>query len=173
MRWALALGFVASGWLAGPAAARPAWLAQPHTWGKAGVSYLQYRTDAAECALAGIAAPAILKDVTTTRSGEHRYIPPPSGDHWMYSATSDLETDLSNYQADEAIQDHARLMAARDGIEACLRGRGYRMIMLTDVQTHALDGFRRGSQARQLFLYGLSVDPQVLASQTVERRAKR
>jgi hypothetical protein len=64
-----------------------------------------------------------------------------------------------------------RIHQARDilqeRLDRCLEERGYRRFQLTDEQRRQRDHFNRRRPERQLYLYSLASDPQILASQAV------
>lgn len=138
--------------VAGAALAQPAPGGQ--SWGKPGVSFLQYRTDAVECAwLAGSAAPVTLPDVDIVFSGVS------GGDEVdVYQALE--QTKRGQYRNWKNVE--AQIEGA---VPACLRARGYRPFKLTDEQAAQLKLLKRGSLSRHRYLYGLAIDPDVLKTQ--------
>ena len=153
IRWlaVLAAGGLATS-LAGAAQAQPAPGGQ--SWGKPGISFLQYRTDAVECAyLAGSAAPVALPDVDIIFSGVS------GGDEVdVYQAIEQQKRgQYRNWKNVEAQLEGA--------IPACLRSRGYRPFKLTVEQNAQLKALKRGSASRHRYLYGLAIDPDVLKGQ--------
>ena len=164
----LALAFA----VAAPAGARE----QPAvSWGKAGVSFDQYRQDAVECGRAGY-----YLDVSDTEAARV-----------FKTATSRLESNESDLQTSGSLGDMTRIMAIvgysaqivegtrpreqmkqvrklmDDTVAACLAGRGYVRFQLTAEQRDQLRHFRRGTVQRHAFLYGLATDPSVLSAQAI------
>ena len=137
---------------AGSVQAQPA--PDRQSWGKAGISFLQYRTDAVECAyLAGSATPVTLPDVDIIFSGVS------GGDEVdVYQALE--QTKRSQYRNWKNVE--AQIEGA---VPTCLRARGYRPFKLTDEQNAQLKLLRRGSTSRHRYLYGLAIDPDVLRTQ--------
>jgi hypothetical protein len=131
--------------LAGAAQAQPA--PDRQSWGKPGISFLQYRTDAVECAwLAGSAAPVSVATVDQVFAFD-------GGDVFeVMESTKRNQYRMWNNVADQL----------EPALETCLRGRGYRPFKLTDEQNAQLKALKRGSASRHRYLYGLAVDPDVL-----------
>ena len=143
------------------AAARPAL-----TWGKPGVSYAEYRTDATACLRAAAAT-----DLTGTEPAEalvlasRRIETAMNSDPWTVAQVTEMaRPDLSIRQARDIIQ--ARL-------NQCLIAHGYHRFRLTDAQRRQLSHFSMRQPERQVFLHSLASDPQILASQGVDEAAAR
>ena len=147
IRW-LAVLILAGGLLAGAAQAQPAPGRQ--SWGKPGISFLQYRTDAVECAwLAGNAAPVSvpLVDQVFALEGQDIYEVMESAKRGQYRMWNNVADQLE------------------PALEICLRSRGYRPFKLSDEQNDQLKQLKRGSTSRHRYLYGLAIDPAVLTGQ--------
>ena len=142
----LAAGLTAS--LAGAAQAQPAPGRQ--SWGKPGISFLQYRTDAVECAyVAGNSAPVSVPSVDLVFAFD-------GGDVFeVMESTKRNQYRIWNNVADQL----------EPALDSCLRGRGYRPFKLTDEQNVQLKALKRGSVSRHRYLYGLAIDPAVLVAQ--------
>jgi hypothetical protein len=142
----LVAGAVAA--LAGAAQAQPAPGRQ--SWGKPGISFLQYRTDAVECAyVAGSSAPVSVPTVDMVFAFD-------GGDVFeVMESTKRNQYRMWNNVADQL----------EPALASCLRGRGYRPFKLTDEQTAQLKALKRGSASRHRYLYGLAIDPEVLNGQ--------
>ncbi len=128
----------------GPARARPPEL------GQAGISFLQYRTDAVECAwLAGTATPVSVPtvDQVFAMDGQDIFDVLESAKRSQYRTFNNVADQLE------------------PALETCLRGRGYRPFKLTDEQNTQLKQLKRGSSSRHRYLYGLAIDPDVLKGQ--------
>lgn len=120
------------------------------SWGKPEISFLQYRTDAVECAyLAGSTAPVSvpLVDQVFSMDGQD-----------VYEVIE--STKRSQYRTWNNVADQLE-----PALETCLRGRGYRPFKLTDEQNTQLKLLKRGSISRHRYLYGLAIDPDVLKGQ--------
>lgn len=144
----LAILALAGGLLAGTAQAQPAPGRQ--SWGKAGISYLQYRTDAVECAwLAGSATPVSVPTVDQVFAfdGQDVFEVIESAKRSQYRTFNNVADQLE------------------PALEGCLKSRGYRPFKLTDEQNAQLKQLKRGSTSRHRYLYGLAVDPEVLKGQ--------
>jgi hypothetical protein len=141
-----AAGLFAS--LAGVAQAQPA--PDRQSWGKPGIPFLQYRTDAVECAyIAGNSAPVSVASVDQVFAFD-------GGDVFEVMESS----KRSQYRIWNNVADQLE-----PALESCLRGRGYRPFKLTDEQNAQLKALKRGSASRHRYLYGLAVDPDVLKGQ--------
>jgi len=139
---------VIGGLLAGAAQAQPA--PGGRSWGKPGISFLQYRTDAVECAwLAGSAAPVSVPmvDQIFSMDGQDVFEVIESAKRSQYRTFNNVADQLE------------------PALETCLRGRGYRPFKLTDAQGAQLKQLKRGSASRHRYLYGLAIDPDVLKGQ--------
>lgn len=134
--------------LAGTAQVQPAPGRQ--SWGKPGISFLQYRTDAVECAwLAGTATPVSVPtvDQVFAMDGQDIFDVLESAKRSQYRTFNNVADQLE------------------PALETCLRGRGYRPFKLTDEQNTQLKQLKRGSSSRHRYLYGLAIDPDVLKGQ--------
>lgn len=120
------------------------------SWGKSGISFLQYRTDAVECAwLAGSTAPVAVASVDMVFAFD-------GGDVFEVMESS----KRSQYRIWNNVADQLE-----PALETCLRGRGYRPFKLTDEQYAQLKSLKRGSASRHRYLHGLAIDPDVLRTQ--------
>ncbi len=120
------------------------------SWGKPGISFLQYRTDAVECAyLAGSAAPVTIDQVDQVfaLSGED-----------VYEVTE--QAKRGQYRNWRNVADQLE-----PALETCLRARGYRPFRLTEEQSAQLKKLPRGAASRHRYLYSLAIDPEVLKAQ--------
>ena len=133
--------------LAGAAQAQPAPGRQ--SWGKSGISFLQYRTDAVECAyIASSTAPVSVPSVDLVFAFD-------GGDVFeVMEGAKRSQYRIWNNVADQL----------EPALDSCLGGRGYRPFRLTDEQNTQLKALKRGSASRHRYLYGLAVDPIVLTS---------
>jgi hypothetical protein len=174
------IGLAATAALAGAAAAANA----PQTsWGKAGVSFDDYRSDATACLrvaagtdLTGTepANALVLASRRMAAGQTNDYTPSIGG----ASATSspvmggfDPIMEAANRMQRErmAARPDLRIRQAHDimqrRLDHCLAGRGYRRFRLTDEQRHQLRSFPEDAAARQTYLHSLASDPRILATQ--------
>jgi len=178
MRILIALAATAA--LAGAAAAANA----PQTsWGKAGVSFDDYRNDATACLRVAAAtdltgtepANALVLASRRMAAGQTNDYTPSIGGA---SATSSPATGGFDPIMEAANRMQRERMAARPDLrirqahdimqrrlDHCLAGRGYRRFRLTDDQRRQLRSFPEAAAARQTYLYGLASDPRILAAQ--------
>lgn len=141
------------------AAAAPA---PSESWGKAGVSYDQYRLDAFECSSEGYNF-----DISKTEAAQA-----------FVTASRRLETEIgagvdpysyqtivNNARPDMHLRDikHVQLSV----VQQCLVKRGYTKFRLNDQQRDGLKKLKVGSDDRHMYLYKLGADPNVLSSQAV------
>lgn len=137
------------------------------SWGKTGISYLQYRTDAVECAYkVGQSAPVEYPLVDLAFP--------------IDMASPDAGADLnsyilalaSTYDPNKArMSREFRMISSQlqEPLAQCLGERGYRRFHLTKDQVKGLKDLRPGSKARNVYLWNLAVDPQVQQRQVVRR----
>jgi hypothetical protein len=144
-----------------------AYVRKDESWGKAGISFLQYRTDAVECAyLVETKAPVAIPQVDLVFATD---LPTPEAS----------PTDLQNPNLDiSAVVDYAAQYRMRmdktwrrvsqqlePALASCLTDRGYQRFRLTDAQDAELKRLPAGAKARQIYLWRLAVDPAVLSAQ--------
>jgi hypothetical protein len=145
------------------------------SWGKAGISYQEYRADATSCLRVAAGT-----DLTGTEPANALVY---ASRRIETSLTSDFTPmvgggfdpilNLANavHQARMAARADLRIQQARDILQArldhCLEEHGYRRFQLTDDQRHQLDRFHLRQAERQVYLHSLASDPQVLANQIV------
>ena len=162
--------------LAGAVIAAPAFADAPRqkpdeSWGKRGISYLQYRTDAVECAYkVGQEAPVAIPLVDL---GYPEDLPmTPEGD------SNEKSGGVSNYAYDlisNVDRDRARMSRSwrevtrqvQPALAQCLSARGYQRFRLTKDQTEQLKALPSGSRARHTYLWTLAVDPTVQQRQAI------
>lgn len=139
--------------LALPSAVHAASKASVESWGKHGVGYDQYRTDAVECAKIGY-----FRDVSQDEPAKRfirgfdtadRLLNSPNG-----SAGDDWFDSVRRTQPDRQKRD---LQAIQVGdVEQCLGRKGYRKFALTRDEIKALARYPRGSEARHRYLHTLA-----------------
>lgn len=137
------------------------------SWGQPGVSFLQYRTDAVECAYrVGQDAPVDYPEVDLVFSSNIV----------MPGAEKDVDMPMRE-MVDAATPNPQRFTRPwreissqlREPLAQCLGERGYRRFRLTKDQVKDLRSLSAGSRARQVYLWNLAVDPQVQQRQVVRR----
>jgi hypothetical protein len=172
--------FVLADLCAAPAAAQPG-----GSWGKAGVSFADYRADAMACLRQAAAtdlggtepARALVLASRRIEIGQSSdYTPMINGAGGLAPATGrpsfdpSSETALRVSQARAAARVDQRIAEARDILEArlelCLAERGYHRFRLTSEQRRRLDRYPVRAPERQTYLHGLASDPRILAAQS-------
>ena len=162
--------------LPGPALARTPF----DTWGKAGVSFEDYRSDALSCGRS-----AYYADVSETDHAKAFVIGTrrlqAADDHGMGPAGASPEEDMSrtvqlaarSEQIRASVRPERRMRELQAAlvsiVERCLEERGYSRFRLTTEQQAALRHFDKGSLERHRFLHRLASDAGVLASQRIEQ----
>lgn len=160
--WVLAILAVAI-----PASAHAA----PISWGRAGVSLVQYRADAVECGRLGANAdiseePATQAIVAAEQFTERNLNVPVIG------PDAALEQALMARRLRPAKKLAEAQAAMLTETELCLTRLGYRRFMLTSEQNRRLGRLRLGTAERHAYLHALASDPAVLAKQSVPPTAK-
>lgn len=165
---------------AATAAAAPA---PQESWGRAGVSFAQYRQDAIDCATTGYyldiantddakafvtasrqldSLPMGASAVGTTGSGSTG----PAGDNSV-----DVIADFAGTQQHiiDSVHPGQRFQSIKkmqvSTTEQCLSKRGYSKFRLTDDQRHRLRKLKFGSDERRAYLYSLASNASVLQTQ--------
>ena len=173
---------VSAALLAAPAAAKP----KPvDSWGRAGVDFETYRTDARECALQGHYADVSETEQAKTFARATKRLEA-SDDTSMGPAIATPAAD--NAPAPDTMYRTnaiaARTEQIRAGIrpeklmgelhqglegvvESCLLDRGYSQFRLTESQAKSLSKLEKGSDERRHFLHALAADPAVLENQAL------
>jgi hypothetical protein len=159
----------------------PVWAADPvDTWGKAGVSFEQYRDDAVTCGRT-----AHYADVSNTEHArafaEATRRLEAADDHGMGGAGATPDEDMyrmaqlgaRSEQIRSSIRPEKRLRELKAAlvsiVERCLVERGYSRFRLTGEQEQALRRLKKGSPERHRFLHALASDESVLASQRIDQ----
>nr|WP_295105564.1 hypothetical protein [uncultured Caulobacter sp.] len=137
------------------------------SWGKTGISYLQYRTDAVECAYkVGQSAPVeyplvdIIFSTNIAMPGAEKDVDMPMRE--MVDAANPNPGRMNRQFREISSQ-------LQEPLAKCLGERGYRRFRLNRDQVKELKGLSIGSKARQVYLWNLAVDPQVQQRQVVRR----
>ena len=157
------------------------------SWGKAGVSFDDYRSDATACLRVAAGT-----DLTGTEPANALVLASrrmATGQTNDYSPTvggaNSTGPSVVNNGFDPAIEAANRMqqerMAARPDLrirqareilqrrlDHCLAGRGYHRFRLTDEQRRQLRRFPERAAERQTYLHSLASDPRVLAAQSDE-----
>jgi hypothetical protein len=150
--------------LASPA---DAYVRKDESWGKAGISFLQYRTDAVECAYlvetqAPVKIPLVDLAFATDMPLPETSAANPENPNLDISAVVDYAAQYRLHM------DKTWLRAAQQlepALATCLKDRGYQRFRLTDAQDAELKRLPAGAKARQIYLWRLAVDPAVLSAQ--------
>ncbi|HVZ99180.1 MAG TPA: hypothetical protein VG841_02565 [Caulobacterales bacterium] len=157
----------------------------PTSWGKPGVTMVQYRIDSAECIIEASGAGAGTAVASNQDRGQADRGSGGSGGGGAASGagvnagasgsspTGGAISYSGSAPADEvnqaALEQRRREMSQRraqvNGVGECLRSRGYREFRLTQDQAAHLKTLPEGSEERRNYLYSLGVDPHVLNAQ--------
>lgn len=169
-----------AGLAAAPAAASPSL-----SWGKAGVSFEDYRADATNCLREAAAtdlsgtepARALILASRRIETGlSSDYTPMINGAAGVsdtsarpsFEPSAEAALRFGESSAAARVGHHVRqardIMAAR--LESCLAGHGYQRFHLTAAQRRQLDRLPARAVERQAYLHRLASDPQILASQS-------
>jgi hypothetical protein len=164
---------------AAAAAEAPRAAARNVSWGKAGISLDQYRTDAAECVHQAVSLDLSGTDAARMLVRASRELDHLADTAWMESpafatvpstgfgggAGIRWQQAIDKYRPDE------QFAAIRDlqyrTLTGCLSGRGYSRFQLTADQAAQLRHLKRGSDARRAYLHSLASDPEVMERQRI------
>jgi hypothetical protein len=158
---------------------------RPTSWGKEGVSMLDYQTDGILCATLAERAEAGNNSNTagglngsnnSAGGGGNGSAGSQGGDSmgsWgggTYRETA--SPDLVNRAANQHQSREMQLKQARmDALRSCLVGRGYTEFELTEVERAKVDSLPAGSDERRNYLYTLGTNPEILKTRGVTRPA--
>jgi hypothetical protein len=164
--------------IASSAAAAPA---PPNSWGKAGVSLVQYRQDAVDCAVQGynldisktddakefVRASRQLDTAQGMTSIRASSTPgDPNGNSYDILGSAEFQQHIvDSIRPEERFKSIKKLQIATT--DECLVKRGYSQFILTDDQRHHLSKLKFGSDERRAYLHSLASDPAVLRNQRV------
>ena len=149
--------------LATPASAKP----KPvDSWGRAGVDFETYRSDAVECATLAYHA-----DVSQTKQAQ-AFV---RGTKLMESTDGlmldGLQLAYRYAQIEHAVRPELRMEQLHDRmvgvVEDCLTERGYSQFRLTEDQRKQLSKLEKGTEERRHFLHMLAMDAEVLETQAI------
>ena len=142
-------------------AASPALAATKDSWGKAGTSFLQYRTDAVECAYeaeskAPVAIPQVdLAFMSDAPQPDAMSFPDPAQPNMDVTAVVDYAA-RAQLHMNKTWREVARQL--QPALATCLRGRGYSPFRMSPEQIDQLKRLPTGSRARQVYLWNLSLN---------------
>jgi hypothetical protein len=159
---------------------------RPTSWGKEGVSMLDYQTDSILCAT--LAERAEADNGAKTAGGINGSNNSAAGGVASGSAGSQgggsmgslgggtyretASPDLVNRAANQHQSREMQLKQARmDALRSCLVGRGYTEFELTDEERAKVDSLAPGSDARHKYLYSLGTNPEILKARGVTKPA--
>lgn len=162
--------------VAGSASGSPA---PQDSWGKAGVSFAQYRQDAVDCAVEGYNLDISKSDdaqAFVRASSELDSLPGPVINQTIgtgpgSTSTVDVVSNFANIQGhiidnlrpEQRFKSIKQMQLAKIG--SCLIGRGYSKFRLTQDQQHRLNKLKLGSDQRRTYLYSLASNADIIASQ--------
>ncbi len=154
------------------------------SWGKAGVTFDQYRADAAECTRAGLSTDVADMRAVKTLIAASRQLDAVLGNQTMPSTgpgngMSQIDPTMLNTAQQaarirEGANPEARFREVRTALQTttdtCLNDRGYVRFTLTRDQRARLGKLRPGTAERHAYLYALASDAGILERQraTVE-----
>ena len=153
---------------------------RPTSWGKEGVSMLDYQTDGILCATLSERAQA--DSGAKTAGGINGSNNSAAGGTASGSAGSQgggtfgtpgtyretASPDMVNRAANQNQSREMQLRQARmDALRNCLVGRGYIEFELTDAERAKLDSLPSGSDERREYLYSLGTNPEILKTRGV------
>lgn len=145
------------------------------SWGKAGVSFEDYRSDAVTCGRQGYyldiaateQAQALVKASRLLESNESNLtLLAMSGDVFAPVGIVAMSRHIiDNARPDMRIRQLRQMM--NDTVATCLAQHGYKQFRLTDMQKKELKRLKQGTAERHAYLYSLGSDAMVLADQAV------
>jgi hypothetical protein len=142
-------------------------------WGKAGVSYDQYRNEAYECAIVGLDTNIDNSEPVEKLRSATRQLEALDARQGVASSTDPMGAGIRHAQDIAAVQNSARpeqqfkevkkiLFSA---MQQCMAQRGYIRFALTEDQRSEFAKFKDGSQERRVYLHKLATDPAILQQQ--------
>ncbi len=139
------------------------------SWGKPGIAYLQYWTDAAECTLAGAQAGVTMQvgNLDINRRAEAPVLPEINRQPSIEESVGGVNDMILRQRHNDIQRRRYDDAQRRVVIDDCLRARGYRQFQLTATQADALSALEPGSNERRRYLHGLASDAAVLNGQGV------
>jgi hypothetical protein len=165
----------------------------PTAWGKQGVSMLDYRTDAGQCAVLAVTTQSDANGAKTAGglSGQNSGAPaqsasgsatasagasasaggggganPLGGSTYRDSGSADFATRAAMQQRTQEMTEQRE---RNEKLKGCLVSRGYTEFSLTAEQRAKLATLPQGSEERRDYLYKLGTDVEVLNKQAVKQ----
>jgi hypothetical protein len=142
--------------------------APPTSWGKPGVSMIDYRLDSAQCIIeasgGGPTQSADASNTTESRGGTNGPGGLASGGAIVYSGSASPE-DANQAAIQQRAQEMSAKRAQKLGVERCLASRGYKQFKLTPEQAAHLAKLPEGSAERRDYLHSIGSDPAVISAQ--------
>jgi hypothetical protein len=141
------------------------------SWGRAGISFDQYRSDALECGNRAYGVQVQMRPVGPLASGWLSVVLPASV--WTSLTPGRIPIYTTTYV--EAYRNAARIDTVEQlqaVVDSCLVDRGYQRFRLTSAQMRRLRQLEPGSAERQQFLHSLGSDAQVLQTQAIAERRR-
>lgn len=158
--WALVLLLVPTAVAAAPA--------PQESWGKAGVTFAQYRQDAIDCRREARALDVSQSDAAKVLVAATKQL-----DAVTQGAASADPVDYANTQrriinaARPELQFAEIKQLLQAALDRCLAARGYSKFRLSGDQQHRLRKLKAGSDERLAYLYSLASNPAVLQGQAI------
>ncbi|WP_230483302.1 hypothetical protein [Sphingomonas sp. Leaf21] len=123
------------------------------SWGKPGVGFAQYRTDAVECAKIGY-----FRDVSQDEPAKRFIRGFETADNGLNGAGSpNIDAWIDSVQRVRPDRQKRLVHAIQVGdVEQCLSDKGYRPFTLTKAEAKTLARYPRGSEERHRFLHALA-----------------
>ena len=142
-------------------------------WGKAGVGYDQYRSEAYECALDGLSIDVANTEPVERLRSASRQMEALDGRQNTASAADPIAAGVRYAQDVEAVRNSARAEQQVEAVkqimfsamQQCMIKHGYTRFALTEEQRAELARFEDGTQERRTLLHKLSSDAAVLEAQ--------
>ena len=166
----IALMIAATGFAAGAAQSADA---PKHAWGKAGVSYDQYRDEAYDCAMFGLSSDiANTEPVEKLRSAtrqmealDARQSVASAGDPVAAGIrhAQDVEAVRSSTRPEQQVKEVKKILFS--AMQQCMIQRGYTRFALTEAQRSEMAKFKDGSQERREYLHKLASDAAIVEQQ--------
>jgi hypothetical protein len=155
-----------------PAAAAPS---PKDSWGKAGVTFGQYRADSIDCTAQGYYTDVSDSSAAKTLVVASRQLDNLSRAGATAPGGDSMDQAVQFANDNQRIIDQARPEAQfnevknilQSVVDKCLIARGYSKFRLTKDQRRRLTKLKLGSEKRRQYLYDLASDPSVLQNQAV------
>jgi hypothetical protein len=142
-------------------------------WGKAGVSYDQYRNEAYECAIVGLDTNIDNSEpVERLRTATHQLEALDNRQGVASSAdpvgagirhAQDLAAIRESARADQQVKEVKKILFS--AMQKCMVQRGYTRFALTEDQRSEFAKFKDGSPERRAYLHKLASDPAIVEQQ--------